>query len=159
MFDSSFWALIGLFLFFGILVYFKVPGMITRGIDSRGDKIRNELEEARRLREEAQQLLAEYQRKRKEAESEAESIVEAARSEAEHITTEAKQKTEEYVERRTALAEVAAGTEQVIVTAAVEGDVPEALRTRTVRRVLKPRAVPVVRYKSRAAGRTEGVIH
>ena len=105
MLDSSFWALIGLFIFFGILYYFKVPGLVTGALDGRGDKIRNELEEARRLREEAQQLLAEYQRKRKDAEKEAESIVEAAKHEAEQITAEAKAKTEEYVERRTTLAE------------------------------------------------------
>lgn len=105
MFDATFWSLIGLILFFGIVIYYKVPGLVTRSLDDRSDKIRNELEEARRLREEAQQLLAEYQRKRKEAESEAQSIVEAAKSEAEHITAEAKQKTEEYVARRTTLAE------------------------------------------------------
>ncbi|MEQ8400614.1 MAG: F0F1 ATP synthase subunit B [Roseitalea porphyridii] len=105
MLDSSFWALVGLILFFGIVYYFKVPGMVTGALDKRGDRIRNELEEARRLREEAQQLLAEYQRKRKEAEKEAEAIVEAARGEAEQITAEAKEKTEEYVARRTQLAE------------------------------------------------------
>ena len=105
MIDSSFWALIGLFLFFGVLVYYKVPGFVTRSLDSRGDRIRNELEEARRLREEAQELLADYQRKRREAEKEAESIVDAAKHEAEQITAQAKAKTEEYVTRRTALAE------------------------------------------------------
>lgn len=105
MIDSSFWAFVGLILFFGILVYFKVPGLVIGALDRRGDKIRNELEEARRLREEAQQLLAEYQRKRTEAEAEAEEIVEAAKSEAEQITAEAKAKTEEFVARRTALAE------------------------------------------------------
>ena len=105
MFDASFWSLIGLFLFFGIIIYYKVPATVMGALDRRGDKIRNELEEARRLREEAQQLLAEYQRKRREAEKEAESIVDAAKNEAEHITAEAKAKTEEYVTRRTAMAE------------------------------------------------------
>jgi hypothetical protein len=51
-------------------------------LDKRADQIRNELEEAKKLREEAQQLLAEYQRKRKEAEAEAESILSAAEKEA-----------------------------------------------------------------------------
>jgi F-type H+-transporting ATPase subunit b len=54
----------------------KVPGMIASALDKRADKIRNELEEARKLREEAQALLAEYQKKRKEAEKEAADIVE-----------------------------------------------------------------------------------
>ena len=105
MLDSSFWALVGLFLFFAVLYRFKVHELVIGALDGRGDRIRSELEEARRLREEAQQLLAEYQRKRKEAESEAEAIVEAAKSEAGQIAAEAKARTEEYVTRRTTLAE------------------------------------------------------
>jgi F-type H+-transporting ATPase subunit b len=105
MFDASFWALIGLLIFLGILAYFKVPAMIGKGLDDRANKIRNELEEARKLREEAAELLAEYQRKRKEAEKEAEGVIEAANREAKAIAIEAKAKTEEYVERRTAMAE------------------------------------------------------
>ena len=103
--DASFWALVALVLFFGILMYFKVPGMITRALDERSAKIKSDLEEARRLREEAQELLAVYQRKRKEAEAEAASIVDAARREAEIIASEAEQKTADLVARRTALAE------------------------------------------------------
>ena len=60
--DASFWATVALGLFFALIAYMKVPGMITKGLDDRSDKIRNDLEEARRLREEAQQLLAEYLR-------------------------------------------------------------------------------------------------
>ncbi len=105
MFDATFWALVGLIIFLGILAYFKVPAMIAKSLDGRADKIRNELEEARKLREEAAEVLAEYQRKRKEAEKEAESVVEAAKREAEAIAKEAKAKTEEYVERRTVMAE------------------------------------------------------
>ena len=74
-FDATFWATAALFLFFALIAYLKVPGMMTKALDDRSDKIRNDLEEARRLREEAQQLLAEYQRKRKEAEQEAEGII------------------------------------------------------------------------------------
>ncbi|MDN2582285.1 F0F1 ATP synthase subunit B [Aquibium sp. ELW1220] len=103
--DATFWALVGLVIFLALMVYVKVPGMITRSLDDRAGKIRDELEQARRLREEAQQLLAEYQRKRKEAEKEAADIVESARHEADMLVREAKQKTEEYVARRTALAE------------------------------------------------------
>lgn len=104
-FDASFWATVALVLFLGLIVYLKVPGMMTKSLDERSDKIRNDLEEARRLREEAQQLLAEYQRKRKEAEKEAESIIAAAKHEAEAMAKDAERKTEEYVERRTAIAE------------------------------------------------------
>ena len=102
---ASVWALVSLLIFLGIVLYLKVPATISKSLDNRADKIRNELEEARNLREEAQQLLAEYQRKRKEAEKEASDMISAARHEAEIIVAEAKQKTEEYVARRTALAE------------------------------------------------------
>jgi F-type H+-transporting ATPase subunit b len=103
--DATFWATVGLVIFLAIVVYLKVPGMIGKSLDARADKIRGELEEARRLREEAQQLLAEYQKKRKDAEKEAGEIIEHAKREAAVLVTEAKQKTEEYVTRRTALAE------------------------------------------------------
>ena len=93
--DATFWALVGLIIFLGIVVYAKVPGMIAGALDKRADQIRNELEEAKRLREEAQQLLAEYQRKRKEAEQEASDIVAAAKRDADLLREEAKAKTED----------------------------------------------------------------
>ncbi|MBU0740462.1 MAG: F0F1 ATP synthase subunit B [Alphaproteobacteria bacterium] len=103
--DSSFFALVALVLFFVLLAYLKVPRMMGKALDERADKIRDELAEAKRLREEAQHLLAEYQRKRKEAEAEAAAIVAAAEREAAALTAEAKQKTEEFVARRNALSE------------------------------------------------------
>ncbi|WP_163269187.1 F0F1 ATP synthase subunit B [Chelativorans alearense] len=103
--DATFWALIALIIFLAILAYLKVPAMLNGALDKRAERIKNELDEARALREEAQQLLAEYQRKRKEAEREAEEMVAAAKREAKIIVAEAKTKTEEYVTRRTALAE------------------------------------------------------
>ncbi|MCB1421535.1 MAG: F0F1 ATP synthase subunit B [Nitratireductor sp.] len=103
--DATFWALIALIIFLGVVVYMKVPGMLTKNLDERADKIRNDLEEARRLREEAQELLAEYQRKRKEAEQEASDIVAAAERDAELMAKEAEEKTADFVARRTAMAE------------------------------------------------------
>jgi len=104
-FDATFFAFVGLILFFALVIYLKVPGMVTKSLDERADKIRDELAEAKRLREEAQHVLAEYQRKRKEAEAEAAGIVAAAEREAAMLTAEAKQKTEEFVARRNALSE------------------------------------------------------
>lgn len=104
-FDASFFALVGLIIFLALLVYLKVPGMVAKSLDERAEKIASELAEAKRLREEAQHVLAEYQRKRKEAEAEAASIVAAAEREAAALTAEAKAKTEEFVARRTALSE------------------------------------------------------
>jgi F-type H+-transporting ATPase subunit b len=103
--DASFWALVGLIIFLGIMAYIKVPAMMGSALDKRADQIRNELEQAKKLREEAQQLLGEYQRKRKEAEAEAAGILSAAEKEAAILRDEAKAKTEEYVSRRTAMAE------------------------------------------------------
>jgi F-type H+-transporting ATPase subunit b len=104
-FDATFWAFVALVIFLAVIFYLKVPGMIGGALDKRAVKITSEIEEARRLREEAQQLLAEYQRKRKEAEAEAADIVQAAKREAEMLVKDAKTKTEDYVTRRTALAE------------------------------------------------------
>lgn len=104
-FDATFWALVALILFFALVVYLKVPAMVTKGLDDRADKIKSDLEEARKLREEAQHLLAEYQRKRKDAEAEASEIVAAAKREADALREEAERKTADYVTRRTAQAE------------------------------------------------------
>ena len=103
--DATFWATVALVIFLGLIVYLKVPGLITKSLDDRSANIRNELDEARKLREEAQELLAEYQRKRREAEKEASDIIAAAQREAEVLAAEAHQKTEEFVARRTAMAE------------------------------------------------------
>lgn len=104
-FDATFFAFVGLILFFVLLVYLKVPGMVGKALDARADQIRNELAEAKRLREEAQHVLAEYQRKRKEAEAEAAEIVAVAEREAAILAAEAKEKTEEFISRRNALSE------------------------------------------------------
>ncbi|MAY61180.1 MAG: ATP synthase F0 subunit B [Rhizobiales bacterium] len=102
---ASLWAFVGLVIFLGILAYMKVPAMMAKNLDKRAADIATELEQAKKLREEAQQLLAEYQRKRNEAEEEAKSIVAAAEKEAAALREEARQKTEDYVARRTSLAE------------------------------------------------------
>ncbi|MGI9350539.1 MAG: F0F1 ATP synthase subunit B [Rhizobiaceae bacterium] len=103
--DATFWSLVALVIFLAGVIYLKVPGMVTKGLDDRSAKIRDELDEARKLREEAQALLAEYQGKRKEAEKEAEEIVAAAKREAIVLAEDAARKTEDFVKRRTALAE------------------------------------------------------
>ncbi|KQV68216.1 F0F1 ATP synthase subunit B [Rhizobium sp. Root1220] len=103
--DATFFAFVGLVLFLALVVYLKVPGMMAKSLDHRADQIRNELAEAKRLREEAQHLLAEYQRKRKEAEADAANIVAAAEREARMLTDEARKKTEEFLVNRTAVSE------------------------------------------------------
>jgi len=102
---AEFWVLIAFLLFMAILVWKGVPGLIGKALDQRAATIRNELDEARRLREEAQQLLADYQRKTREAEDDAKSIVEAAKREAESLAAETRKAMAEQVERRTKAAE------------------------------------------------------
>lgn len=99
--DASFWALVGLVLFFLVLIYFGVPAKIAQALDARAERIRAELEKARGLREEAQSLLANYQRRRQEVEEEAQAILDEAKLEAERLTQETEVALAEMVERRT----------------------------------------------------------
>jgi len=103
--DNTFWAFVSLIIFVAIAIYLKVPAWLGKSLDKRAENIRNELDEAKRLREEAQQVLAEYQRKRREAEAEAADILAAAERDAALFLDEAKKKTEEYVARRQTVAE------------------------------------------------------
>lgn len=134
MFDpqhAEFWVMIAFLLFMAIIFYFKVPGSIARGLDARAEAIRKELDEARRLREEAAHLLADYQRKSREAEEEAKVIVDQAKREAEAIAAETRKSLAEQVERRTKVAEekIARAEAQAlgeVRTAAVEAAVGAA---------------------------------
>ena len=103
---DTLWVAIGFLIFIGVVVWAGGHKVLMSGIDSRGEKISAELAEARRLREEAQALLASYDRKRIEAEKDAESIVEAAKAEAERLKADATQKLEDFVARRTRQAEL-----------------------------------------------------
>ena len=103
--DATLVALIALVVFIGLLVYLKVPGMVAGMLDRKSEAIRAELDEARRLREEAQSLLAEYQRKRRDAEKEADAIVAQARDDAEAMMHEASKQLEDMVARRERMAE------------------------------------------------------
>ena len=103
--DATFWAFIGLLIFIGLMLYVKLPGMITKALDGRADKVRNELEEARRLREEAQAVLADFRRKTQDADDEADAIIAQAKAEGERMTAETEQALEEMIARRTEAAE------------------------------------------------------
>ncbi len=98
---ATIWVLVSLVIFLGVCVYFGMPKMMTKMLDDKIAKIGDDLDEARRLREEAQALLAEYERKRKDAEREADDIVAAAQEEADRITEEANASLEDLVTRRT----------------------------------------------------------
>jgi F-type H+-transporting ATPase subunit b len=102
---AQLWSQVALVLFLALVIYMGAPKIIGKSLDDRAAKIKAELDAAKSLREEAQSLLAEYQKKRKDAEAEAEHILAAAKREASAMAADAKAKTEEYVTRRTALSE------------------------------------------------------
>ncbi len=103
--EAEFWVALGFFAFLGLLGYVGVHRMIAKALDDRSARIKAELDEARKLRDDAAQLLADYQRKRQEAEGEAQDIIAGAKAEAERLAVDAKAKVEEFVTRRTQLAE------------------------------------------------------
>ena len=103
--DPVFWVAIAFLLFLGLLAYYGVPAMVGKALDARADAIRAELEEAKRLREDAQALLADYKKKALEAETEAKSIIDAAKLEAQVMAAESKKALIETIARRSKLAE------------------------------------------------------
>lgn len=103
--NTNFVVLLAFILFIAVLFYFKVPGMIGGMLDKRAADIRTELDEARALREEAQTLLASYERKQKEVQEQADRIVAAAKEEAERSAEQARADLAKSVERRLAAAE------------------------------------------------------
>jgi F-type H+-transporting ATPase subunit b len=104
-YDSWFVVGLALAIFIGVLVYFRVPGLITRLLDARADRIRRELDEVRRLREEAQATFAQFERRSREVESQAQEIIEHARREAERAAEKAKADLAASIERRLRQAE------------------------------------------------------
>src|SRR3954453_15316900 len=99
------WVAVAFLIFVGILVYVGVPKMLTDALDARGKRVQAELDEARRLKEEAQKLLAEYQAKRREADAEAAALIEGAKAEAERVAEESKVRIQEFAARRPKKAE------------------------------------------------------
>ncbi|WP_169567821.1 F0F1 ATP synthase subunit B [Sneathiella limimaris] len=102
---DAFWVAVAFFIFLGVLVYFKVPGVIAKQLDARADRIKNELEEAQRLREEAQAMFADYQRRQRDALATAEEIVAKAKEDAEIIRKESEAELAAALTRRQELAE------------------------------------------------------
>lgn len=102
---GEFYVLVSLVIFLGLV--WKVGGFsqLVKGLDTRGERIQRELDEAKALREEAQALLTDYQRRQREAEADAEAMIAAAKTEAERMRAEAVTKAQDFVARRTKLAE------------------------------------------------------
>src|SRR6185437_3064437 len=93
--QAEFWVALGFVAFIGLLAYVGVHRMLIKALDDRAIRIKAELDEARKLKDDAARLLADYQRKRGEAESEAQDIIAGAKAEAERLAIEAKTKIEQ----------------------------------------------------------------
>src|SRR6185295_18923042 len=102
---AEFWVAVSFVGFLAILIYYKIPALLAKALDERAAAIRKELDEARRLRDEAQNLLNDYQKKYRNAGLEAESIIEQARGEAQAYAKETRGSLAESLERRTRQAE------------------------------------------------------
>lgn len=103
--EAEAWVAIAFVLFLGLLVYLGAHRRVIGGIDARQARIKAELDEAVRLRQEAQAVLAEFERKGREAEGEAAAIVASAKAEAERLAAEVRVRMEDFVARRTKMAE------------------------------------------------------
>ncbi len=102
---AEFWVAVAFGVFVLILFYYRVPNLVAKSLDDRAEAIRKELDEARRLREEAQTLLADYQKRHRNVGQEADAIVEQARREAEAFAHETRVSLKDTLERRTKQAE------------------------------------------------------
>lgn len=136
--SAEFWVAVAFFLFVGLLLWMKVPGMMAAGLDQRADAIRKELDEARRLREEAQDLLADYQQKQRRADDEAKAIIEQAEREASALKAQSEAALKESIERRSRIAEDKIARAEAQAIAEVRGAVIEAATT-AAERVMQAR--------------------
>jgi F-type H+-transporting ATPase subunit b len=155
--DPETWVAIAFVILMGVFGYLGIHRTVLKALDNRSARIKAELDDARRLKDEAAKVLAEYKARRASAEREAEEIVASARAEAQRIATEAKAKMEDFVARRTktaegkialaeaqALADVRAAAAEAAVTAAstilsqsVKGDLADDLLAKGIAEVRK----------------------
>jgi F-type H+-transporting ATPase subunit b len=124
--EAEFWVALGFVVFVGMLGYIGAHRMVAKALDDRSVRIKAELDEARRLKDEAAQLLAAYQSKHQEAESEAQAIIDGAKAEAERLSAEAHTKVEEFVARRTKMAETKIAQAEAQAVADVRSAAAEA---------------------------------
>jgi F-type H+-transporting ATPase subunit b len=105
IYEPEFWVAVSFFIFIGVLVYFGVHMKVVSALDARALLISQELEEARRLREEAEKVLADYRRKLGDVVMEVDNIVALATTEAKTLAAETRQSLKEQFDRRIKLAE------------------------------------------------------
>lgn len=136
--DPNFWLLVGMVILIALVVWKGFHSKLVTALDDRSRRIANELEEARKLHEDAQALYAEYQRKQKNALAEAEEIVAHAKAEAERIAAHAKEELESSMARRRALAEAKIAQAEAKAVQDVR-DMAADVAVEASRRILKAR--------------------
>src|ERR1700710_1553977 len=104
-YEPETWVAIAFVILMAVFAYLGIHKTVLKALDHRAERIKAELDDARRLKEEAAKLLAEYQARRASAEREAQEIISNAKAEAERIAVEAKAKMEDFIARRTKTAE------------------------------------------------------
>jgi F-type H+-transporting ATPase subunit b len=105
IFEPEFWVAVSFFIFLGLVLYLGVHKKVAAALDARAAAIAKELAEVKRLRDEAEKVLADYQRKEGDAAKEAQAIVSLATKEAEILAEETRRSMKEHFERRMKLAE------------------------------------------------------
>src|ERR1700758_289510 len=153
--EPEFWVAVGFVILMGVFAYIGVHRTVLTALDHRSERIKAELDDARRLKEEAASLLEQYRARRASAEREAQDIIAAAKVDAERVASEAKAKMEDFVARRTkaaenkialaeaqALADVRAAAAKAAVNAAttilsgtVKGDIADNLLSKGIAEV------------------------
>jgi F-type H+-transporting ATPase subunit b len=124
--DPETWVAIAFVILMGLFAYVGVHRMLLKALDHRGERIKSELDEAKRLKEEAVKVLADYKARRASAEREAAEIITNAQADAERIAAEAKAKMEDFVARRTKAAESKIATAEAQALADVRAAAAEA---------------------------------
>ncbi len=104
LFEAETWVAISFLTFLAILAYVGVPKLIGQTLDARAAGIKKDIDDARRLKEEAQVLLADYKKRRDQAETEAAAIIDQAKREADVISRETQAALDESLQRRTRIA-------------------------------------------------------
>jgi F-type H+-transporting ATPase subunit b len=104
MMEAEFWVLVAFVIAIGFLIY-KVKGTVASALDARAAKIKTELDEAQKLRDEAQARLAEFQLKQRDALKEAEGIIALAKDEAQRLAAQGAKDLEAAIERRRRMAQ------------------------------------------------------
>ena len=103
--DPTFWVAVGTVLFLGVVAWQGVPQMVGKMLDDRAAAIKSELDEAKRLRTEAEALLREYSAKTANAAQEAQAIIDSAKISAERMAVDARAQLQVQIERRAKMAE------------------------------------------------------